>query len=1191
MYLKRMDIKGFKSFADHTEITLQPGINIVVGPNGCGKSNIVDAIRWVMGESNVRTLRGQKGEDVIFGGTDHKRAVSMATVEIAIDNDDQFLPLDYREVTLARKVFRSGESEFYINKNKVRMKDLGGLFTGTGLGKKGYSIISQGELEQVLNGQAMERRLILEEASGIIKYRQQRDEVHKRIEQASQDVLRLQDMLADLKERKDELYYKAEKARIYMQVEQEHQDLEKKVLSFELTKGRNDLRSRDEDLKHKQQLLRELQDELVRQRETLQQEEKRLEEARLYTQELRENKHVLGTDIGSITSEVRLSQERVKTAKERVVVAGHDVEKYRRMVDKIEGEIGAFHGDLKEQQQACSAMQAEYDRLQQEVSALEAAILETETAFESSKQEIFEKIQLESRLHNESREKEDRLIKGREKRARLEIHLENFENQLAQKLKSLRHMEQEQQEATLLADKLEQALQDSTKRKQELLGLLHKEEQDIKQLQEQLRQSENHLRTIREMQQNLSGYSQGVKAVMLSSQKGILKGIVGVMGELLEVPRGLEVAVDTAAGRGLENIVVENYDDASQAIQFLKKQKAGRVTLLPLDSLRVRKVPSTVLQSASQFSGVLGLASRLVDYDPRYEAAIEYILGRVLVVENLPAGRKVFQAGLYPFQIVTLEGEVINASGAITGGIKSQPVDTPLQRRQQQKMLEENKRKLEAGMTRAAEKCQGLYEQLQAVEQAVQEQKEKHMESRMKQELLQRESLALQQDIQKHQQENESCQAQLASLDAELQLLAQQGAALLEQGAQLKGDNEQRAAELETIKETLSIRKRDYEVRRERLLAGAEQLEMKKRELETSSKNIDQFDQVRSSYLQSVQEAGQLQQRLEQEIERETRRIALLEESLQENNSRYEILELELQDMLASEEACQQLCLAARESLSPLHEQQSRLENSIKNSEISLVRVDTELNNLEQKWQERFAGQAESSDGAQASVGRVREWRQRMEMLQQQIEEIGPVNIEAVNEYETVSQKHGFLNQQCQDLVDARQSLGNLLRETEKMLSRDFTHFLMLANESFRRIFTEIFEGGEASLKLEADKERLEAGVEIEVKLPGKRLQSLNLLSGGERALTCIAFIFSLLRLKPAPFCLLDEIDASLDEINLLRFTRFLRKMAINTQFVVITHRQTTIAAGENIYGITMQEKGISTVLTLNRNQAESMAG
>lgn len=1191
MYLKRLEIKGFKSFADNTEIFLNPGINIIVGPNGCGKSNIVDAVRWALGEINVRHLRGQKGEDVIFHGSDRKKSQGMAFVELTLDNSRKTLPLDFTEITLTRKVFRDGESEFYLNRTRVRMKDIAALFTGTGLGKKGYSIISQGELEQVLSSQGLDRRLMLEEASGIIRYRQQRDEVKQRIQTSANDILRLNDLLGELGQRKEELGRKAEKASVFKSLSSSLEELERKYLQGEIGGLRSRLEPQIEQCARERAFLQSMQQQMGEKELALRTQEEVLQESMMDYKRARDAKQEAESRLASLETEIRLAEERIYNCRERQESARADAEKYLEMLNNLSRDIDERLNDYEKENRNYMVRLRELQDLEQQILEGESEIDGVRRQLEEAKDLVFKKVQAESVLSNEVRKNEEALRRAGD-------HKEKLIAGSAEMLEKIRIINQDlnrvKDEKLLLDDELLELntrLAEMEGRRQIMEDSVRSLNEEYRQMSEELSRWQSRLTIIGEMDRDLVGYSPAARQIIQAGLNGQLKGILGLMGEIIKVPPGLEVAVETAAGKGLENIVVSGVDQARAAIEWLKQKRLGRITLLPLDLLRVQRVPEAVQRAFSGQKGVLGLASELVSHDRSFEKAVEYMLGRVLIVEDLDDAVRLFKGIKFPLRIVSLEGEAINLAGAISGGTRSTQSNSPLQRKGEEIKLRSQVEEIEKKRDRNRKECSRLEGELKEIDQTILAVRGRCVESRLNNEMMSKQIDSLEGQKRHLEQEHIKVLKNIGDLDNEIVLLENTLAQTQEEAQRYHEESQGMSGMMEELREKMETMQRDHEVKKERINSFREQLIMKQKEIETAQNNIDQFKKVKDSYRQSNQQALSLIAALNEESLREEAKKQQMAAELAESHSLLKIIGDEL-DILEEKDKSQRANLnRLRREAGSLRQNILEKEGALRELEMEIARGEAELDGLNRRWWEKFRSQPPAVIETLLQDEHLTEMESRLNEIREEIEILGPVDLDSIKEYEELMERYVFLHNQYNDLCSARDSLHELMRETEKLMEKDFARFFGLANESFNRTFLEIFGGGEAALHIDSRASRLEAGVEIEVKLPGKKTQGINLLSGGEKALTCIAFIFSLLRLKPVPFCILDEIDASLDDSNLIRFTEFVKNMSDEIQFIIITHRQATIEAGERIYGITMPENGISSVLTLNLKQAAELAG
>lgn len=1192
MHLKRLEIRGFKTFAEHTELDFHPGINIIVGPNGCGKSNIVDAIRWVMGEANVRALRGHRNEDVIFSGTDKHRALGMAQVEMTVDNHDGSLPLDYTEICIARKMFRSGENEFYLNKSRVRMKDIVRLYTDTGLGKKGYSIISQGELERVLNGQPFDRRLMLEEAAGTIRYRQQREEVEQRILQTSQDLLRVEDILAELGLRKAELFAKAQKARAYIDLKSELDDAEKRVLDRQMRDTSAALAARQAELVELQNLLQNSMAELETIESRMRVNQEALEAKRAYLAQIQDRKHGCEKILGQWAADISLGEEKVKNCRTRIENALRDRDKYKLNLHKLGLDLAAKRRDWEAERLEYLSREAEMQALSQEIVALEQASREQEQRFSDLRDRVFAKVQQEATIKNEITIREDSLSRSGDKRERLLIRLAEAQVQTENLRKSSAEMAVKRQELETKRSREQKLAAEAQIQQEECLQAMRVIEDEYRQIDREIQNREHRQNVLADLRSSYVGYSEAVKSLYKASEQGEsrLEGLIGAVANLIEVPEGMELAFSLALGRGMENVIMENAAATRSAIAYLKEHSLGRVTFLPLDLLRVRPAPPRNKEMVCAKPGVIGIGADLVRCESRLAPAMEYLLGRVVVVQDLECALNIFHTIDFPWRIVTLEGDIINPSGAMTSGKGGGDTAGPLRRKQEEKNL---KRELQQWFgVRESNREKAWQQQQQAIEleQILTQRRHRLAETEFQLKIVNDETDRLRLAQESSAREENRYQLEIADLDCTIKQIQDEHIQFKEAHQKLWAESQSLNQEIESFKGVLTQCYHDLAVKQERHSSYQEQLIMKQRELDTLEQHMGQFEQIIGSYEQSNREVKALIEGLEQDIENH---LALLKAT----HERVAGQELELSKCLQEITMVQEEIAAITETVDrdradygPIQARAEEERQQMVAVEMKKVRLDAELDALHSQWQEKYPDQNRDQVFDYLTSRQIRDYRGKIPVLREQIDLLGPIDIESIKDYDEVESRYSFIRSQTEDLTMAKASLLNLLEETEKIMAENFAQFLNLARVSFHNTFVEIFNGGEARLDVDLDKD-LNAGVDIEVKMPGKRSQALNLLSGGERALTCIAFIFALLRLKPAPFCLLDEIDASLDETNLDRFADFLRRMGTETQFIVITHRQTTIACGNNIYGITMPQEGISSILSIPGEKRYVRAG
>ncbi|MEQ8237347.1 MAG: chromosome segregation protein SMC, partial [Syntrophomonadaceae bacterium] len=1001
MNLKRLEIKGFKTFADHTELDFHPGINIIVGPNGCGKSNIVDAIRWVMGEANVRALRGHRNEDVIFSGTDKHRALGMAQVEMTVDNNDGSLPLDYTEICISRKMFRSGESEFYLNKSRVRMKDIVRLYTDTGLGKKGYSIISQGELERVLNGQPFDRRLMLEEAAGTIRYRQQREEVEQRILQTSQDLLRVEDILAELGIRKAELFAKAQKARTYIDLKSELDDAEKRVLDRQMSDTSAALAARQAEILELQALLENSLAELATMESRLRINQEALESKRACLARIQELKHGSEKILGQWAADINLGQEKIRNCQARIENALRDREKYTLNLHKLGLDLSAKRNDWESERLEYITREAEIQALSQEIAALEQAAKDQERLFSDLRDMVFAKVQQEATIKNEMTTREDNLNRSRDKRERLLIRLAELQLQAENLQKSRAEMAVQSQELEAKRD-IEQKLADEAQiQKDDCLQAIQGIEDEYRQIDREIHNREHRQNVLADLRASYVGFSEPVKNLYKACEQGEprLQGLIGAVADLIEVPAGMELAFGLALGRGMENVIMESASAARSAIAYLKEHSLGRVTFLPLDLLRVKPAPLRNKEMVCAKPGVIGIGADLVRCESRLARAMEYLLGRVVVVQDLECALNIFQTIDFPWRIVTLEGDIINPSGAMTSGRGGGDTAGPLRRKQEEKNI---KRELQQWFkVRESNREKALRQQQQALEleQILTKRRNRLAETEFQLKIVNDETDRLRLAQENSAGEENRYQMEIAELDYSIRQIKDEHIQLKEAHQALRAESQALNQRIESFKVVLTECRHDLAVKQERHSSYQEQLLMKRRELDTLEQHMGQFEQIIRSYEQSHGEAKALIEGLEQDIKDQ---IALINAT----HERVALKELELskcrQEMALVQEdiaAISETIERDRADYGPVQARAEEQRQQMVAVELKKVRLDTEIEALNNQWQEKFPDQNREQPFENLTSRQIRDYRGRIPVLREQIDLLGPIDIESIKDY------------------------------------------------------------------------------------------------------------------------------------------------------------------------------------------------
>lgn len=1182
LQLKRLETYGFKSFADKIEIDFDKGITAIVGPNGSGKSNITDAIRWVLGEQNVRNLRGTKAEDIIFTGSAARRALGVAEVSLVFDNDGT-LPVDFKEVVITRRLFRSGESEFYINKGRCRLKDIYNLFADTGLGHDGMSIIGQNKIDEILNSKPEERRLFFEETAGITKYRNRKRESVRKLEDTEKNLVRVTDILQEIDNQLEPLAASAAKTREYNELQEDYKNCRLTEIHHKYTKLSETAAKQAGELQDSQDQVTAAETS-VRLTE-LRKEElgKEILDLDRSLQELAEKNNALRDKIEGASSEIQVLEERgrqSKAARERILAQRAALEKE---ADTARQELGQLAAD-KEQRAV-------------ELSGAEENLAKQKEASAALAQKLREQRELCSGLDSQREALTKKLMEKQNELLLIERDIENStadresrETEAQTAATGLAALEAELQEQTTALEQAaqEQAGQEAdreagrTQLQQAETEAARIQEERVKNRQE-LHAADSKLQFLRNMQQSYEGFGRAAKAV-LKSQATWAGGVCGAVAELLQVPQQYITAIETALGSSQQNVVTEDTNTAKAAIAFLKKERLGRVTFLPLQSIVVRTVSNG---PERQDTGVIGYANEIVGTDAKYKKIADFLLSRTLVVDTLDHALALAKKHGYRLRIVTLEGELLNPGGSLSGGSQQHREASFLNRGGEISALEQKTAELSAAEKRleqeqmtAATARQAAADQLTKVEQMLQALAVRSAELRVARERLQAEksekavqldqlqklAAEFQQSFAKAQEQRVAAARQVRELETEQAALQ----AKVDEAREVFADLDQDADDLGKYINDCEVNRTVLE---QELLRSQERALLKQRELEKAQEGA----------ARTVEE----EKALENGREESQQRLQSLRAENEEWQGLYDAGQKEHKDVYAKRMAklveSQNNDQAARDAARKL----SSLQNRLHQLELAASQVKF---SLEQCAEQLLADYGLTPERAaecalELSPAAV---RQHMQTLEKKMADLGPVNPNAVQEYEELSKRSEFMQKQSRDLIAAKDNLLDILREMDITMTKQFKEAFQKINTYFGEIFVKLFGGGEARILLTDEANVLEAGVEIEVQLPEKKRQNLSALSGGERALTVIALLFSFLRYRPSPFSVLDEIDAPLDEANISRFGSFLRDYAAQTQFIIVTHRKGTMEAADAMYGVTIEDAGVSKILSVRLNELEN---
>ena len=1185
MRLKSFSTYGFKSFADKTELTFDKGITAVVGPNGSGKSNISDAIRWVLGEQSAKYLRGSKMEDVIFSGSGKRRALGVAEVTVDFDNSDRTLPLDFEQVSLTRRIFRSGESEYAINKKSCRLKDIIDLMADTGLGKGSMSIIGQNKIDEVLNSRPEDRRSLFEEAAGIAKYRLRKKDAVRKLDDTANNLTRINDIRSEVDAQVEPLAQAAAKTQQFNELSEELRRCRLSVLLRRL----DALEETGRELQAKKEAaagayseqaakVGSMQAEAVK----VQQELDKLAEAYNKLQDDIKNRE---TALEKLRGDQKVLDERVsqnEKAGERLVQRNERLEQQVREQEARMQELAAEFDAVEKRHAvadgAVKQLQAQRDEQSAKLEEAKRNDEQAQSQFFSGMQEL---INLRNELHNLEQEQEQRARRREALKKSIE-EAEAADRQAQEQYNSLLEQQSQCAHGMELVRKKGEELRSAYDAGQKELQAVRSSQQ---QCQRQLTAAETREQSLKRLQQSYEGFSYGIKAV-LKAQEPWREQVVGVAAELLQVEDKYVAAIETALGEGAQNLVMRSANAAKEAIAFLKRTGSGRATFLPLDTVQ-RRGPNLEEKALAKLPGILGYAVDLIGYKPEAENAVRFLLGRVLIAENIDAALAAAKAGRYRLRVVTLDGDVVNAGGSMSGGSKKHR-EGYLSRNVEIAQAAAQVKHLHAEML-------GWQEKLEKLEETEGKQKEQ-LAAELRQQQLKADRLKLNLE-QVQQQKTRDNERLLLLLDDRSNITAAYMAnrdkvkALRAAVAEREGQDTQ-------AKELLDNLKKEIAKYGSAVTALDNQLQDAQITLQTSAARTQDISKAMHSLDQDtlrLQEEIAANQKEQERRQQEIADCGVQKQKLQQQSD--ELL-AQLQQILGGKDdfAQERGSLLDKQQdiekdIAGLRKQVNDSEAQLKQTELDLARHESNCGHIREQLQQDYQldeAAARGQDFAELQKMDLAALQRQESRLTLQIADLGPINAAAIEEYNAVKERSEFLCKQYNDLFTAKENLEAVIAEINSGMTKRFKEAFAKINEYFAQCYVKIFGGGTAVLRLTEPDNLLDSGIDIDVQPPGKKLQSLYLMSGGERALTVIALLFALLSYQPSPFCILDEIDAPLDDANIQRFADFLRDYAGNTQFIVITHRKGTMECADIMYGVTMEESGVSKLLSVKINAKEN---
>ncbi|WP_144548991.1 chromosome segregation protein SMC [Bacillus sp. X1(2014)] len=1185
MFLKRLDIIGFKSFADRIGVDFVPGVTAVVGPNGSGKSNITDAIRWVLGEQSAKSLRGSKMEDIIFGGSDTRKPLNFAEVTLTLDNQDQGLSLDYNEVSVTRRVTRSGESEFLINKQQCRLKDIIDLFMDSGLGREAFSIISQGKVEEILNSKAEERRTIFDEAAGVLKYKQRKKKAEVKLFETQDNLNRVNDILHELESQVEPLKIQASMAKDFLEKKEELEKFEVSLTVYEI----EDLHQKWEDLS--KQLKVHQEDELKISSE-LQVKEAKIVEKRDQIAAFDESITDLQNVLLHATEELEKLEGRKEVLKERKKNTSQNKEQLQTNITELTDKISQLKRNRDSFSKAVEDLGKQVNLLQVQLKEKQAKLQlfneNIEEKIENLKSEYIEILNDQAGAKNELKYIDQQLEQQERKSSRLDVENDKFieERQIAKGKKS-----KIQSSLNEIQQKIEDqvgAFREKQRKLETSKNNYQKQEKTLYQAYQILQQAQSRKDMLEEMEEDYSGFFQGVKEVLKARGK-TLKGIEGAVAELVTVPKEYETALETAFGGALQHIVVDNEQNARSAIQYLKQNSFGRATFLPLSVIKGRALSSVQLSSIQNHPSFIGTAVSLVKFDPKFAEVMSSLLGNVVITRDLKGANELAKILQYRCRMVTLDGDIVNPGGSMTGGAVKQKNSSLLTRKGELEELKEKLIVMEEKTIQLENLVKSLKTEVQDLETLLDEMRKNGEDLRLKE-------LTLKGDLRQAELEEKNINERLAIYDLEKGQFSDEKTtltnrknelsasmdnyktSLAELDAQIAKLSEQKSIDLNS-KEALSNEINDLKVafasKNEQYMSTQERLTQLQADLDESEQRLSLYSEDFNLLSSEMTNSSSGEEQLETAAIRKQ----------QDKDAALQLISARREERLTLKTTLEDLELEVKE----LKRLQRGLIVVLKDEEVKINRLDVDLENRFARLREEYLLSFEGAKEQYPLTIPLEEARKKVKLIKLAIEELGNVNIGAIDEYDRVSERYEFLNEQKTDLQEAKETLYMVIEEMDEEMKKRFEQTFNGIREHFEPVFRSLFGGGRADLVLTIPGDLLNTGVEIVAQPPGKKLQNLGLLSGGERALTAIALLFSILKVRPVPFCILDEVEAALDEANVQRFSQYLKRYSKETQFIVITHRKGTMEEADVLYGVTMQESGVSKLVSVRLEDTKEL--
>ena len=1183
MYLKRLELQGFKSFADKTVLEFMPGITSVIGPNGSGKSNISDSIRWVLGEQSMKSLRGTKSLDIIFAGTQNRKSLGFAEASLVFDNTDGTLPIEYTEVTVTRKIYRSGETGYYINKVPCRLKDVLELFMDTGIGKDGYSIIGQGKIDEILSNKSEDRRHIFEEAAGIVKFRTRKAESEKKLEHTKLNLLRINDILAEIEANIEPLKLQSEKAKKYLSLREELKNIEIGLFLYNIEKYKASL----EEIVKDEEIYTSQCDEEQQNLEKIKQLKEALkEEVDRITNQIEEMSNIgfeSQKEIEMLNSDINVANTRISNNKENKERYEKEIEELNIRKKELEEEIKQKEEKRDNLKQNREKFEKELQEKEKELEEITKKLSSKELEIEGYKQQVEQNTDKKYELQSESHTQDINFENYEKRQRQINNEVSNYISELDATRLQKEDISKGFYEIDSKRNNVLKSLEEINSKKQSADQKIKEYNIKINQLENEMRMKESRQKFLIETEKEKEGYVKSVKSLLKDCEniKELGKGMHGVLANIIDVPEKYQTAIEMSLGMSLQNIVTDTEEDAKKLVEHLRKNNLGRASFLPIASVRGKKLEKI----KGKENGVIGIASDLIKFDKKYEQIIISLLGRTVIVDNMDTAIKVAKQNGYTFRIMTLEGDMINPSGAITGGSVAKKTVNILGR---EKEIE----KLGKEIQEIRQKIEKIKKEKEDFENSIED------------------TIELATNLEKELQEIDITYAtekqKVVAIDENIEKLEKRLQKLKDEQKQLENQKQEATTKKEEIEKEIEELTKQSEELTKLITEFAELNKDDQKYIDDLNFDITNLKISVSSFDESEASIDEIKERINLDIQNTVKSIENkkeqieqiqhdnfnLEESIKETKQKIEDIKEEVKNSGSKIEELKNERLEKNKKLSIQEEEISNKFKVIEDLKAQIVKIDVKKTKLEEdiqaiinKMWEEYELTPNNVQEEYKKPENVATTQRKVNNLRTEIKELGSINIDSIEEYKNMKERYDFMCEQRVDLENTMSKLRKMIQEMTTTMKEQFKEQFELINKNFAEVFKELFGGGNASLKLEDEENILECGIEITVQPPGKKLQNMMLLSGGEKAFTAIALLFAILKINPAPFCVLDEIEAALDDVNVYRFAEYLKKFSKDTQFLVITHRKGTMEAADTVYGVTMEESGISKLLSMKLNK------